>query len=428
MRADVMWPFEVLLPFLDANLTGEAHVVFVLAGSAGGSLGDLIANIAARPKGRDVMSRIPEGNHLSVDPLAVGDQVAVALSQLVGSGAASGRPVGLVEKAALYYMAVTPYLRNAPASVSSLPAPSIGCPSAKVASSMTISSGPATRRTRGVLGDDERNHLGFGAGLRRGDRMSSGAWYVAHGYSDVRPGRAHVVGVVPTATAPVCAISRARAPVWSSWTRAGRKMSALALTQERERRAAIVTGIAEEDVTDVPAEAVVAAASEYDVHPATTVKGVVAAAAAHDVVARSSVDHIDPAATHDHVGTVGACEYVVTVGADDRRPDAVARHSGPRRLRERNALRLEGKGAGDGASQRRRDRRLRCGSTEQGICGGEDAIRTELHPGGCDVDPVDGERPIPASDTRTRTISPSSVPKYCGPHRMFWLVRWLPRP
>ena len=113
MRADVMWPFEVLLPFLDANLTGEAHVVFVLAGSAGGSLGDLIANIAARPKGRDVISRIPEGNHLSVDPLAVGDQVAVALSQLVGSGAASGRPVGLVEKAALYYMAVTPYLRNA---------------------------------------------------------------------------------------------------------------------------------------------------------------------------------------------------------------------------------------------------------------------------------------------------------------------------
>ncbi len=112
-RADVMWPFEVLLPFLDANLTGEAHVVFVLAGSAGGSLGDLIANIAARPKGRDVISRIPEGNHLSVDPLAVGDQVAVALSQLVGSGAASGRPVGLVEKAALYYMAVTPYLRNA---------------------------------------------------------------------------------------------------------------------------------------------------------------------------------------------------------------------------------------------------------------------------------------------------------------------------
>ena len=34
-KPDATWPYELLLPFLDANLEGEGGIVFVLAGSSG---------------------------------------------------------------------------------------------------------------------------------------------------------------------------------------------------------------------------------------------------------------------------------------------------------------------------------------------------------------------------------------------------------
>lgn len=68
---------------------------------------------ALRAKGTDLMSRTPEGNRFAVDPLDVGDQVSVAISQFLREGTSGGRSIRLVEKAALYYLASTPYLTNA---------------------------------------------------------------------------------------------------------------------------------------------------------------------------------------------------------------------------------------------------------------------------------------------------------------------------
>ena len=112
-RPDAVWPYETLLPFLDTNVEADGHAVFVLAGSSGEKVDDLVHAIEARPKGKDLMSRTPEGNRVQVDPLGVGDQISVALSEFLRASASRGRSIRLVEKAALYYLASTPYLCNA---------------------------------------------------------------------------------------------------------------------------------------------------------------------------------------------------------------------------------------------------------------------------------------------------------------------------
>ena len=112
-RPDAVWPYETLLPFLDANVEAGAHAVFVLAGSSGEAIGDLVQAIEARPKGKDLLSRTPEGNRFSVEPLGVGDQISVAIAEFVRVSTSRGQPIRRVEKAALYYLAATPYLRNA---------------------------------------------------------------------------------------------------------------------------------------------------------------------------------------------------------------------------------------------------------------------------------------------------------------------------
>ncbi len=112
-RPDAAWPYETLLPFLDANLDPNGHVVYVLAGSSGERVDDLVQAIEARPKGKDLMSRTPEGNRVQVDPLGVGDQISVAMSEFLRASTDRGSSIRLVEKAALYYLASTPYLSNA---------------------------------------------------------------------------------------------------------------------------------------------------------------------------------------------------------------------------------------------------------------------------------------------------------------------------
>ena len=45
------WPYETLLPYLDAAVDRGARFVFVLAGSSGASIDELKQGIGARPKG-----------------------------------------------------------------------------------------------------------------------------------------------------------------------------------------------------------------------------------------------------------------------------------------------------------------------------------------------------------------------------------------
>lgn len=112
-HASETWPYEVLMPYLDANLKESVHIVYVLAGSSGFSLEGMQQRIRERAKGADVLSRLPASNHFTIDPLGFGDRVLVALSQLHAAGAAIGREIRLVEKLALYYIAVNDRLASA---------------------------------------------------------------------------------------------------------------------------------------------------------------------------------------------------------------------------------------------------------------------------------------------------------------------------
>lgn len=111
-KPDEPWPYEVLLPHLDARVDRGAPFVFVLVGSSGSSLGDLKQGIASRPKGTDLLSRIPGGNEVEIPPMSIGDRVLVGLSQFRAAGREAGRDIQAVEKMALYYVAVSHRLAN----------------------------------------------------------------------------------------------------------------------------------------------------------------------------------------------------------------------------------------------------------------------------------------------------------------------------
>ncbi|MCH8226520.1 MAG: alpha/beta fold hydrolase [Chloroflexi bacterium] len=112
-KPEETWPYEILLPYLDAAVERDARFVFVMAGSSGSSIGEMKQRISARPKGADLLSRVPSGNEHQIPPMGVGDRVLVVLSQFRQAGMDAGKDVREVEKLALYYVAATPHLANA---------------------------------------------------------------------------------------------------------------------------------------------------------------------------------------------------------------------------------------------------------------------------------------------------------------------------
>jgi hypothetical protein len=112
-KAQEAWPYEVLLPYLDASADRGAQFVFVLAGSSGSSLVEMKERIASRPKGADLLTRIPAGNEYEIPPMNLGDRLLVVLSQFRQAGREMGREVQSVEKLGLYYIALNSRLANA---------------------------------------------------------------------------------------------------------------------------------------------------------------------------------------------------------------------------------------------------------------------------------------------------------------------------
>jgi hypothetical protein len=100
------WPYELMLPSMDAAAKAGAPVVFVLAGSSGSSLTEMCGRMSSRPKGTDLLSRIPHENLLTVPPLDIGDRVLVTLSQLRSAAGETGRTISAVERMALFYIAI----------------------------------------------------------------------------------------------------------------------------------------------------------------------------------------------------------------------------------------------------------------------------------------------------------------------------------
>jgi len=112
-KAQEAWPYEVLLPYLDAGADRGAQFVFVLAGSSDSSLTEMKERIASRPKGADLLTRIPAGNEYEIPPMNLGDRVLVVLSQFKQVGREVGREIHAVEKLGLYYVALNSRLANA---------------------------------------------------------------------------------------------------------------------------------------------------------------------------------------------------------------------------------------------------------------------------------------------------------------------------
>jgi predicted ATPase/class 3 adenylate cyclase len=112
-KSDEPWPYEALMPFLDVNLERGGGIVFVLAGTSGATIDEFKARIRARPKGTDVLSRVPEANGWEIAPMDAGDRILVALSQMLNAAAELDRSIAGVEKLALHYLAAAPHLANA---------------------------------------------------------------------------------------------------------------------------------------------------------------------------------------------------------------------------------------------------------------------------------------------------------------------------
>jgi hypothetical protein len=112
-KSQEAWPYEVLLPYLDASADRGAQFVFVLAGSSGSNLVEMKRRIASRPKGADLLSRIPAGNEHEIPPMNLRDRVLVVLSQFRKVGREMSREVQAVEKLGLYYIALNSRLANA---------------------------------------------------------------------------------------------------------------------------------------------------------------------------------------------------------------------------------------------------------------------------------------------------------------------------
>jgi len=112
-KSDSSWPYELLLPLFDSTSIEGARRAFVVAGSSGTSLGEMKARIGSRPKGSDLLSRIPSDNEYPIPAMGVGDRIVVALSQFRLAGKRLGRDVGEVEKLGLYFIALNPRFGSA---------------------------------------------------------------------------------------------------------------------------------------------------------------------------------------------------------------------------------------------------------------------------------------------------------------------------
>jgi TolB-like protein/Tfp pilus assembly protein PilF len=106
------WPYELLLPYLESS-SSKHRVSFVLAGSGGSSVEEMKHKIQSRPKGRDLLSRIPGNNEFVVPPLDAGDRMLVSIAQLFQSASERKLKLHEIEKLALLYFAVNPRFASA---------------------------------------------------------------------------------------------------------------------------------------------------------------------------------------------------------------------------------------------------------------------------------------------------------------------------
>ena len=107
------WKESVPPGFVAAVAEPVPRVVFVFAGSPGSTLEEMKGRMAARPKGADLLSCIPNTNQYRIAPMSTGDRMLVAVTHLTSAAREAGSNLRAVEKMALYYIALKPGLGSA---------------------------------------------------------------------------------------------------------------------------------------------------------------------------------------------------------------------------------------------------------------------------------------------------------------------------
>lgn len=103
-KNELEWPFEILLSFLDANRHTTNPLVWILAGSSGGSITDFGNSLSQRSKGKDLMSRIPPENIVEIPPPRMEDRILTTLYHIRRLSEYRGVPITHVEIFALFYL------------------------------------------------------------------------------------------------------------------------------------------------------------------------------------------------------------------------------------------------------------------------------------------------------------------------------------
>jgi hypothetical protein len=103
-RSSEAWPYELIFPALDLNLVPDHHAVFVLVGSGGAGLNALIQAMRSRPKGSDLLDRVPEDRRFEIPKLAAGDRLVVFAKQILLAAAARKQEVQYIDRLALYFV------------------------------------------------------------------------------------------------------------------------------------------------------------------------------------------------------------------------------------------------------------------------------------------------------------------------------------
>lgn len=111
-RAEESWPYEIILPYLNLNTNPSKRAVFILIGSTRSGIEGLATSIKNRPKGRDILDRIPFDKRFIINPLDDMDKVALMSSHILGAAKSKDCNVNSIEKFALYYVVINENLSS----------------------------------------------------------------------------------------------------------------------------------------------------------------------------------------------------------------------------------------------------------------------------------------------------------------------------
>lgn len=88
------------------------RIVFVLIGSSRNGIEGLSSFIVNRPKGKDLLDRIPIGHRFIIPALDNMDKVILVITHIIKAAKSRGSNINSVEKLALYYVISNDQLRS----------------------------------------------------------------------------------------------------------------------------------------------------------------------------------------------------------------------------------------------------------------------------------------------------------------------------